>query len=430
MGAAGRDFHNFNVCFRDNPNYEVVAFTATQIPNIEKRLYPKELAGKLYPEGIPIHPEGELPRLIKKHGVDEVVFSYSDVSNDYVMREASAVLGEGASFKLLSPESTMLKSKKPVIAVCAVRTGAGKSTVSRKVAEILKSHGRKVGIIRHPMPYGDLTKQMCQRFASYDDMIEQECTIEEQEEYAQHIERGSTVWAGVDYEKILREVEKEADVILWDGGNNDFSFIKPDLYITVVDPLRPGNEMEYYHGKINIQMADVVIINKINVARLEDVVTVKNNVESLNPNVAIVRAESVMTVSRPELIEGKRVLCIEDGPTVTHGNMRYGVAFIAAKKFNAKKIVNPEPHAVGSIKEAYKKYPHMKDVLPALGYGEVQMGELEKTINRTEADSVILGTPTDLTRIMKINKPVARVGFELVEIGKPNLDLIIKDFLG
>jgi predicted GTPase len=425
MGAAGRDFHNFNVYFRNNPSYEVVAFTATQIPGIAERKYPRELTGKLYPTGIPIFPEEQLSELIKKYNVDEVVFSYSDVSHEYVMHRASIVLTNGADFRLMGPKSTMLKSKKPVIAVCATRTGAGKSTVSRKVAEILRKTGYKVGIVRHPMPYGDLRKQICQRFASYDDLIKQKCTVEEQEEYNQHIEKGFVVFAGVDYQKILEEVEKEFQIILFDGGNNDLAFFKPDLHIVVVDPLRVGDELKYHPGEANVRMANIVIINKVNTAKPRDVKILERNIRMLNPKVTIIKAASIISVDKPELIKGKNVLCIEDGPSVTHGNIPYGVAFIAAKKFKARKIVSPKPYVSGSIKKAYEQYPHLKNVLPALGYGDKQMKELEKTIKNVDCDTVILGTPADLTRIMNIDKPTVRVSFELKELTKPSLEEII-----
>ncbi|CUU08385.1 Predicted GTPase, partial [Candidatus Kryptobacter tengchongensis] len=370
MGAAGRDFHNFNMYYRDNEIYEVVAFTATQIPNIENRKYPPELAGKLYPKGIPIYPEEKLEELIKKFKVDEVVFSYSDVSHQYVMERASRVISAGASFRLLGLNQTMLKSKVPVVAVVAVRTGCGKSQTSRKVAKLLREMGLKVVVVRHPMPYGDLRKQVVQRFASIEDMHKQNCTIEEMEEYEPHIVNGGVVYAGVDYEKILREAEKEADVIIWDGGNNDMPFFKPDLTIVVADPHRPGHELTYYPGSSNLRIADVVVINKVDSARPEDVEIVRNNIRSVNPKAIIVEAASPIFVEDGSLIRGKRALAVEDGPTLTHGDMEYGAAVLAAKKFGAKELVDPREYAVGSIKETFKKYTQIKNLLPAVGYGK------------------------------------------------------------
>ena len=425
MGAAGRDFHNFNVYFRGNDEYEVVAFTATQIPGIEGRTYPPELAGPNYPNGIPIYPEEELPSLIKKFNVDEVVFAYSDVSHEYVMHKASIALAAGADFRLMGPSTTMLKAKVPVVSVCAVRTGSGKSQTSRKVTKILRSNGYRVVVIRHPMPYGDLRKQVCQRFATFEDLDKYECTIEEREEYEPHIRNGVIVYAGVDYEKILREAEKEADVIVWDGGNNDLPFYKPDLHIVVADPHRPGHELKYHPGEANLRMANVVVINKVDTAEPENIEKVENNVKKANPNAIIVKAASPMKVDNPELIKGKRALVIEDGPTLTHGEMPYGIATIAAKKLGASEIVDPRPYAVGSIVEAYKKYKHLGAILPALGYGEHQIRELEETINATPCDVVVVGTPIDLRRIVKINKPAVYVRYELEEVGSPNLEEIL-----
>ncbi|MBO8174480.1 MAG: GTPase [Thermococcus sp.] len=429
LGAAGRDFHNFNVFFRNNPDYEVVAFTATQIPDIEGRIYPPELAGPLYPNGIPIWSEDDLEKIIKEHNIDIAVFAYSDVSHEHVMHLASRVHAAGADFWLLGPKSTMLKSSKPVIAVTAVRTGSGKSQTSRKVAKILKDLGYKVAVIRHPMPYGDLRKQVVQRFATYEDLDKYECTIEEREEYEPHIDYGHVVYAGVDYEKILKEAEKEADIILWDGGNNDFPFYEPDLWIVVADPHRPGHELKYHPGETNFRAADVIIINKIETAYPENVQKVRENIEKVNPNAIVIEAASPIFVDKPELIKGKRVLVVEDGPTLTHGGMKYGAGYVAAKKFGAKEIIDPRPYAVGSIVETYKKYPHLDVILPAMGYSPKQIKELEETINRADADVVVIGTPIDLRRILNINKPAVRVRYELEEIGQPKLYDILKDFV-
>jgi len=426
MGAAGRDFHNFNVHFRNNPKYEVIAFTATQIPGIEKRTYPPELAGQNYPNGIPIHPEEELPELIKKHGVDEVVFAYSDVSHEYVMHKASIVLANGADFRLMGPFTTMLKAKVPVVSVCAVRTGSGKSQTSRRVTEILRKSSFKVVVVRHPMPYGDLTKQVCQRFASLEDLDKYECTIEEREEYEPHIKNGIIVYAGVDYEKILREAEKEADIIVWDGGNNDIPFYKPDLHIVVADPHRPGHEITYHPGETNLRMADVVVINKVDTADPRNVETVRKNVKKLNPKAILIEAASPITVDKPELIKGKRVLVVEDGPTLTHGNMPYGAGTIAAKRLGAAEIVDPRPYAVGSIVKTFEEYPHLSSVLPAVGYGREQIKELEETINQTPCDVVLIGTPIDLRRVLRLNKPAAKARYELREIGTPTLEDVLK----
>lgn len=428
MGAAGRDFHNFNVFFRDNEEYEVVAFTATQIPDIEGRKYPPELAGKLYPNGIPIYSEDELEDLIKKFKVDFVVFAYSDVSHEYVMNRASRAMAAGASFMLLGPSHTMLTSTKPVISVCAVRTGSGKSQTTRRVAEILKKLGKKTVVIRHPMPYGDLTKQVVQRFGSFEDLDKHNCTIEEREEYEPHIDRGNVVYAGVDYEKILRQAEQEADVILWDGGNNDFPFFKPDLHIVVVDPHRPGHEVTYHPGETNLRLADVIVINKIDTAYPEDIQIVRENSRSANPRAVIIEAASPIFVENYEAIKGKKVLVIEDGPTLTHGEMSYGAGYVAAEKYGAAEIIDPRPYAVGSIKETYEKYTQLEVILPAMGYSPKQLKELEETINAVPADLVIVATPINLGKILKINKPYVRVKYELQEIGKPDLEDIIKEF--
>jgi predicted GTPase len=428
MGAAGRDFHNFNTYFRDNPNFQVVAFTATQIPDIEGRKYPATLAGKLYPDGIPIYAEEELQALIKKHGVTKVYFSYSDVSHEYVMHKASQVQAAGASFVLLGPNDTMVKSKKPLVSVCAVRTGSGKSQTSRKAALILKKKGRRVAVIRHPMPYGDLAKQKIQRFATYEDMAKHECTIEEREEYEPHVKNGIIVYAGVDYEAILREAEKEADVILWDGGNNDFPFYASDLEIVIVDPLRAGHELLYYPGETNFRRADVLVINKLDTASKENVDKVMENIKAINPGARIIRANSPIIVQDGGQISGKRVLVIEDGPTVTHGGMAYGAGMVAATKYGAAKIIDPRPFAVGSIKKTFEKYSHLNKVLPAMGYGETQVKELAETIAKVDCDLILSGTPIDLNRLIKTRQPMLAVGYELEEIGSPNLEDVLKKF--
>ena len=429
MGAAGRDFHNFNVFFRDNPDYQVIAFTAAQLPGIAGRTYPPELAGPRYPNGIPIISEEELPKLIEEKGVDLVVFSYSDISFNYIMERASIAQSSGADFMLLGPKSTMLKSEKPVIAVTAARTGSGKSQTSRKVARILKGKGLKVVVIRHPMPYGDLRKQEVQRFETLEDLDRHECTIEEREDYEPHLRMGNVVYAGVDYEKILRRAEKEADIILWDGGNNDFPFYKPDLMITVVDPLRAGHELTYWPGSVNVRMADVIVINKVDSASRDQIEEVRQNVVSVNKKAIIVEAASPLIVDRPDLIRERKVVVLEDGPTITHGEMPTGVGYIAARKFGASEIIDPRPWLKGSLKEAYENYRHIGPVLAAVGYGKSQMKELEDVLNSIPADSVILGTPTDLSRYLNLNKPVVHVRYELQEIGSPNLDEIISDFL-
>ena len=429
MGAAGRDFHNFNVYFRDNRSYEVVAFTAAQIPGINCRVYPRELAGDAYPNGIPVYPEEDLPKLIEELHVDDVVFAYSDVSNEEVMRKASLVLSCGANFCLLGLKATMLKARVPVISVCGVRTGAGKSQTSRQIAKILKDKGLKVVVVRHPMPYGDLRKQVWQRFGSYQDLDKCECTLEEREEYDPHIENGLVVYAGVDYAKILEEAQKEAELIVWDGGNNDTPFFVPDLHVVVADPHRAGHELTYYPSEVNLRLADVVIVNKIDTADPAKVEEVKANVRSVNPNAKILDAASPITVDNPELVTGKRVLVIEDGPTVTHGNMPYGAATIAAKNLGALEIVDPKPYAVGSIRETYARYPHLGLVLPAVGYSERQIAELGETIDATPCDVVLIGTPIDLRRVMKLNKPSVRVKYELQVLGPICLEELVDDFL-
>ncbi len=426
MGAAGRDFHNFNTFYRGNNDYEVVAFTATQIPNIEGRKYPAALAGELYPEGIPIHPESDLQRLIRDENIDQVVFAYSDVPHGYVMSKASLVNAAGADFRLLGTKNTQIKSTKPVVAVCAVRTGSGKSQTTRRVSLILRDMGYKVAAIRHPMPYGDLVKQRVQRFANYDDLDKHECTIEEREEYEPHIDNGIIVFAGVDYEAILREAEKEVDIILWDGGNNDFPFYVSDLLIVVADPHRAGHELRYYPGDTNVRLADVFVINKVDTANPEDVITVRNNLFSLNPEAAVIEAASPLFVDDPDAIRGKRVLVVEDGPTLTHGEMAYGAGFVAARRFGAGEIVDPRPYAVSSIKATYEKYPNTGTILPAMGYGDAMMRDLEETINKADVDLVISGTPIDLTRVIQINKPIQRVRYELQEIGEPTLKSILQ----
>jgi len=413
MGAAGRDFHVFNTFFRGNDEYEVVAFTATQIPNIEGRVYPTELAGSLYPNGIPIHPEDELAELVRKHDVDEVVFAYSDIPHVEVMHKASLALSLGPDFRLCGADSTMLASSKPVIAVCAVRTGCGKSQVTRALATALKEMGLRTVAVRHPMPYGDLRKQVCQRFATIEDLHAHNCTIEEMEEYEPHIAAGHVVYAGVDYEEILRNAEQEADVILWDGGNNDVPFFRPTLMIVVADPHRPGHEMQYHPGETNLRMADVVVVSKTDTAPLSGVEEVEANVRAVNPTARILRANSPISVPDPDAIRGKRVLLIEDGPTVTHGEMSYGAAYVAARKWGAGEVVDPRPHAVGTIKATFEKYPHLERVLPAMGYGERQIADLEQTIAAVPCELVLIGTPIDLSRVVRIEKPAMRVKYEL-----------------
>ena len=429
MGAAGRDFHNFNLIYRDNDKYEVVAFTATQIPDIDGRKYPAELAGKHYPNGIPIHDESDLQQLIEDNDIEEVVFSYSDILHEDVMHKASNVMAWGAHFKILGSEPTMVKSTKPVIAIGAVRTGCGKSQTTRRVAQILKDAGHKVVAIRHPMPYGDLVKQKVQRFATIEDLKNHECTIEEMEEYEPHIVTGTIVYAGVDYEAIVREAEKEADIILWDGGNNDMPFYKPDLNIVVVDPHRPGHERLYYPGETNLLMADVVIINKIETADTEDIDEVRWSIREANPDAVIVDAASPISAEDTELIFGKTALVVEDGPTLTHGEMTYGAGMVAAEKFGAADVVDPRPYTVGTISETFEKYPDIGELLPAMGYGEQQMKDLEKTIAKTKCEVVIIGTPIDLRRIINIKQPSVRVTYDLQEIGRPTLVDVLKPFL-
>ncbi len=428
MGAAGRDFHNFNVVYRDNREYEVVAFTATQIPNIEGRNYPPILSGELYPHGIPIYPEEELTDLIRNYKIDEVIFSYSDVSHEYVMNKASEVNAAGASFKLLGKEQTMVKSNKPLISVCAVRTGCGKSQTTRKVAEILRSKGKNVVVIRHPMPYGDLSKQICQRFASYEDMKKHNCTIEEMEEYEPHISKGTVVYAGIDYEKIIREAEKEADIILWDGGNNDTPFYKSDLEIVVVDPHRAGHEIKYYPGETNFRGADVIIVNKVDSAKKRGINRILKNIKKFNPSAQVIMANSTVKIDKTD-VDPKRVLVIEDGPTLTHGNMSFGAGVIAAQKFfpNAE-LVKGKKYATGSIKKVYKKYKQIKDIVPAMGYFPKQIKDLEDTINKAEADLVVIATPINLKKLVTINKPAVRVYYDLDEIGDLNLEKILENF--
>jgi len=432
IGAAGRDFHNFNTYYRNNDGYKVVAFTAAQIPDIEDRLYPPSLAGSLYPDGIPIYSEEILPRLIKDLEADECVFSYSDVSYSTVMGISAIVNASGADFILLGPDSTMLKSSKPVISVCAVRTGSGKSQTSRKVIELLMDRNLNAIVIRHPMPYGDLEKQKLQRFASLDDLQKHNCTIEEMEEYEPHLTRGNIVYAGVDYEAILRAAENDpagCDLIVWDGGNNDFSFYRPDLAITLLDPHRPDHELNYYPGEVNLRTTDVAIINKIDSASPESIHRVENNIKNINPAAVIIRAESKITVSNPELIEGKRVLVIEDGPTLTHGEMKIGAGTIASQRFGAKELVDPRPYIVGKLVDTFETYPDIGILLPAMGYDDQQLSDLEETINNTDCESVVIGTPIDLSRIIKINKPFVRVKYDLAEVGSPNLDEVLDDFI-
>ncbi|MEI6308392.1 MAG: cyclic 2,3-diphosphoglycerate synthase [bacterium] len=429
MGAAGRDFHNFNVFFRDNSQYDVVAFTATQIPDIEGRRYPAELSGKLYPQGIPIYAEGELISLIHRFGADLVVFAYSDVSNEYVMGKAAEVMAAGPDFMMMGPKSTWLKSAKPVISICAVRTGAGKSQTSRRVVSILRGMGKRVVSVRHPMPYGNLVEQAVQRYATMEDLLDNKCTIEEREEYEPHVAMGAIVYAGVDYEAILRRAEQEADVIIWDGGNNDFSFYAPDFQIVVADPLRPGHERLYYPGQTNSRMADVVVINKVDSAPRENVELVRDSFRRMNPTAVVIEARSAVKADGIEQIAGKRVLVVEDGPTVTHGGMGYGAGFVAAKRAGAKEIVDPRPFAVGSIHQTFSKYSHLSDVLPAMGYGAKQMEELEETINAADCDLVVVGTPIDLPRFLHLNKPSVRVYYELEEIGHPDLKDLLAELL-
>jgi predicted GTPase len=428
MGAAGRDFHNFNMRFKDNENYEVVAFTATQIPDIEGRIFPAELAGKRYPNGIPIYPEDDLKDLIAKYEVDGVVFSYSDISHEYVMHKASMINALGADFVLLNAQNTMLKSTKPVVAICAVRTGSGKSQTTRRVTQILKAMGKKLVVVRHPMPYGDLNSQKCQRFQTYEDLNKYNCTIEEREEYEPHLALGTVVYAGTDYKEILNQAQQEADVVIWDGGNNDTPFFKPDLHIVVADPLRPGHELSYYPGETNLRMADVVVINKQTTAAFEDIEEVRANILEANPSAVVIDGASPIFVDEPKVIAGKKVLAVEDGPTLTHGEMKFGAAVVAAEKYGASELVDPRPYLVGSLKETYEKYPDIGVLLPAMGYGSQQIKDLEETINATECDAVIIGTPIDLRKLIKFNKPTVRVTYELQEIGRPNLEDVLQRF--
>ena len=429
MGAAGRDFHVFNTYFRNNELYNVIGFTATQIPNIDGRKYPKELAGDLYPEGINIYTEENLENLINDNNVKQVIFAYSDISHEDIMHKASTVLSVGADFRLMGPENTSIKSTKPIVSVCAVRTGVGKSQTTRKVSEVLKSMSKKVVAIRHPMPYGDLKEQICQRFASYEDLDKHKCTIEEREEYEPHIDNGIIVYSGVDYEVILREAEKEADIILWDGGNNDFSFYKSDLNIVLVDPLRPGQEITYHPVETNLKMADIVVINKIDSADKKDIELVRENIGKYNKNAIIIEAASPISVENGDDIKGKRVLVIEDGPTLTHGGMKYGAGMVAAKKYGAKEIINAKPYAVGSIKQTYEKYDHIEDILPAMGYGDNQVKELEEIVKSIDCDVIISGTPIDIKRVIDTDKKIVRVGYSLQEIGDPNLTQVLKNFI-
>lgn len=425
MGAAGRDFHNFNVYFRDNPDYQVVAFTATQIPNIEGRRYPPELAGRLYPEGIPIYPEEELTELVRRYQVDQVVFAYSDVSHEYVMHKASQALVAGADFRLMGIGSTMLTSRKPVVAVCAVRTGSGKSQTTRHVCDVLRQMGHQVVVVRHPMPYGDLTAQIVQRFATYEDLDRYRCTIEEREEYEPHIERGVVVYAGVDYERILRQAEEEADIIVWDGGNNDLPFFRPDLHIVVADPHRPGHEVRYHPGEANLRAADVVVINKVDTADPANVALVQRSVQEVNPQAIVVEAASPIFVEDAGAIQGRRVLVIEDGPTLTHGEMAYGAGVTAARRFGAAELVDPRPYAARSIAETFRKYPHIGPLLPAMGYGDEQIRDLEDTINAIPCDLVLAATPVDIRRLLKVRYPVERVRYELQVLSQPTLEEIL-----
>jgi predicted GTPase len=429
MGAAGRDFHNFNTYFRDNEDYDVVAFTATQIPDIEGRTYPAELAGSLYPRGIRIVAESDLPSLIADEAIDIVVFSYSDVSNQYVMERSAIANSAGADFMLLGPSSTMVVPEKPLISVTAARTGSGKSQTTRRVCDILKAKGKKIAVIRHPMPYGDLVKQEVQRFETYEDLDKHDCTIEEREEYEPHIASGTIVYAGVDYEKILRQAESEADVVVWDGGNNDFSFYKPSLSIVVVDPHRAGHELLYYPSSVNVRLADVVVINKVDTASLDDIQFVRENVRELNPRATIIEAASPIQVDDPSIVRGRRVLVIEDGPTLTHGGMEYGAGVIAAQRLGADELIDPRPFVVASIAETFRKYPKIGRLLPAMGYGKRQIRDLQETVDRADCEAVIIGTPIDLGRLLTFKVPATRVRYELQEIGLPNLKGTIERLL-
>jgi len=432
LGAAGRDFHNFNTFYRDNPDYNVVAFTAAQIPDIDDRKYPAELAGNLYPEGIPIYPEEDLVQLIHNLNADDCVFSYSDLSYQHVLNLGALVMAEGANYVLLGPADTMIKSTKPLVSVCAIRTGCGKSQTSRKVVQTLIDRGLKVVAIRHPMPYGNLVEQKVQRFAEIGDLEKHKCTIEEMEEYEPHIVRGNVIYSGVDYEAIVREAESDpggCDVIVWDGGNNDFSFYKPDLQITVLDPHRPGHELNYYPGEVNLRLAHVAIINKMDSANQENIQIVKNNIAKINPSAVVIEANSTIKVDDAGLIQGKRVLAVEDGPTLTHGGMKIGAGTVAANKYGASSLVDPRPFIVGKLKETFSTYPDIGTLLPAMGYGEQQLRDLETTINNSDADTVLIGTPIDLSRVINITKPTVRVHYDLDEIGEPNLDTVLDKFI-
>ncbi len=429
MGAGGRDFHAFNTRFKNEAGYEVVAFTATQIPGIDNKSFPASLSGDLYPSGIPILPEGRLLDLIAEESIDAVVFAYSDVSHEYVMHQASSIVSAGADFWLFSVSGSMIRSKKQVISVCAVRTGCGKSQTSRKIARILQSHGKQVGVVRHPMPYGNLEKQRVQRFATLADLEEQDCTIEEMEEYEPYIAMGCPIFAGVDYEAILREAEKESDIIIWDGGNNDFSFYLPDLEIVVVDPHRAGDERSYYPGEVNFKRADVIVINKMDTAEDSAVQLVKENIRDCNPDAVVIEAGSPIYAEQGEMISGKRVLVVEDGPTLTHGGMKFGAGTLAAKLYGAKEIVDPRPWLTGTLIETFAKYPEIGDLLPAMGYGKEQIKDLEQTINASDCDCVVIGTPIDLARVIDIQKHSVRVTYELEEVGTPNLEMVLKPFV-
>ncbi|MFQ5649129.1 MAG: cyclic 2,3-diphosphoglycerate synthase [bacterium] len=426
MGAAGRDFHNFNTVYKGNESVQVVAFTASQIPDIDGRVYPAELAGEAYPHGIPVHQESELVSLIEKYEVTEVIFSYSDVSYQYIMNKAAMINAAGASFVVLNPHATMLRSTKPVVAICAVRTGCGKSQTTRRVTRVLRDMGKKLVVVRHPMPYGDLVAQRCQRFETYEDLGRHNCTIEEREEYEPHLAMGSIVYAGIDYETILRNAEQEADVVVWDGGNNDTPFFKPDIHIVVADPLRPGHEVSYYPGETNVRMADVVVINKQTSASPEDVQTVRDNIQRANPGVLIIDAASPIFVEDASVLSGKRVLAVEDGPTLTHGEMTLGAAVVAARRCGAAEVVDPRPFLKGSLRETFEIYPEIGALLPAMGYGKQQMKDLEATINSVDCDAVVIGTPIDLRKLIQINKPAVRVTYELQEIGKPDLQDVLR----
>jgi predicted GTPase len=415
LGAAGRDFHDFNVYWKQQADVEVVAFTATQIPDIEGRTYPAELSGDGYPQGIPIHAEERLEDLVARHGVSLVSMAYSDVSHEHVMHLASRVQAAGATFQLLGPARTMLRSERPVVAVCAVRTGSGKSQTTRRLSEILKKMGKTIAVVRHPMPYGDLRRQVCQRFATLEDMDREHCTIEEREEYEPHVEMGNVVFAGLDYERILRQAEREAQVVLWDGGNNDLPFFRPDLHVVVADPHRPGHETRYYPGETNLRMADLVIINKVDTAEAANVAALRRSIGEVNPRAKVLEADSPISVSDPGAIRGKRVLVIEDGPTLTHGEMAYGAGHVAARRFGAARIIDPRPYARGSLRDVFEKYAHLTEILPAMGYGSEQIAELEATIRATPCDLVLIATPIDLTRLMKLDRPSQRVRYRLQE---------------